>query len=304
VNFALAPEEVLDGQVHIWADASASNPWRREWYARAHRFPALGGDELLGIMDEAGVGRAVLVQPSWAGDSNHVVLEAARQHPERFAVMARVPPDRATGSPLLASLAGCPEVAGVRLTFHRPEMQAWLVDGTTDWLWPALVEHRLAAMVYAPYRNAELRAIAERHPGLRLAIDALGLTLTMRDREIDGPIRNLAQLADLPNVSLKATALPGYVSEPYPYPSLAPRLRWLVDTFGPNRVFWASDLTRVDQAYRAIVTFAAELGVLTDDELAAFMGRGLAAWLSTARVKPCDDVGRLRTRPENERENS
>jgi predicted TIM-barrel fold metal-dependent hydrolase len=286
VTFAVAPEDVFDGQVHIWADASARNPWQPEWYSRAHRFPALGGEELVRLMDQAGVGRAILVPPSWAGDSNDVVLEATRRHPERFVVMARVAPDRATGSPLLGPLAARPEVAGVRLTFHRPEMQAWLVDGTTDWLWAELVEHGLAAMVYAPYRNAELRAIAERHPRLRLVVDALGLTLTMRDAEIDGPIRDLAPLADVPNVALKATALPAYVNEPHPYPSLAPRLRWLFDTFGPARVFWASDLTRVDRPYRSIVTFAAELGVLSDDELTAFMGRGLADWLATASPTP------------------
>jgi predicted TIM-barrel fold metal-dependent hydrolase len=276
----LAPEDVFDAQAHIWADETPDRPWQPEWFTRAHRFPALGADELLGMMDNAGVGRAVLVQPSWAGDDNDVVLAAAERHPDRFTVMARVPPGEAAGSALLAELAQHPAVAGVRLTFHRPEMQAWLVDGTTDWLWPALVEHGLAAMVYAPGRNAELRRIALAEPMLRLAVDTLGLTLTMRDEEIDAPIRELAVFADVPNVVVKATALPGYVSDAYPYPSLAPRLRLLFDTLGRDRVLWASDLTRVPRPYRDITTFAADLGVLTDDELRSFMGAGLAAWLA------------------------
>jgi predicted TIM-barrel fold metal-dependent hydrolase len=282
----ITDEDVFDAQVHIWADATAQSPWQPEWYARAHRFPALGCDELLRLMDEAGVGRAVLAPPSWAGDSNDVVRDAARRHPDRFVVMARVAVTREDGEPLLDELAEDPGVAGVRLTFHRPEMQSWLVDGTADWLWPAAAERDLAVMVYAPDRNAELRRIAERHPRLRIAVDALGLTLTQRDGEIDEPIRDLAQLVDVPNVVLKATALPAYVSDPYPYRSLADRLRWLFDSFGADRIMWASDLTRVDHPYRSIVTFAADLGVLGRDELTAFMGRSLARWLGRGLLPP------------------
>lgn len=283
MSFDLTPDDVFDGQAHIWADATPERPWRPEWFSRAHRIPALGGKELLAMMDDAGVGRAVLVPPSWAGDDNDVVIEAAEEHPGRFVVMARVPVDRASGEPMLKEFAEHPAIFGVRLTFHRPEMRAWLTDGTTDWLWPALAAHGLAAMVYAPGRNPELQRIARRNPGLRLAVDTLGLTLTMRDDEIDAPIRELEIFADVPNVVVKATALPGYVSDGYPFASLAPRLRFLLDTLGPDRVLWAGDLTRVPHPYRSIVTFAADLGVLSDDELTAFMGRSLANWLSPAR---------------------
>lgn len=283
MSFELAPDDVFDGQAHIWADATPERPWQPEWYTRAHRFPALGGEELLRMMDDAGVGRAVLVQPSWAGDDNDVVIEAAERHPDRFVVMARVPVDEASGEPMLRAFAEHPAVYGVRLTFHRPEMQAWLVDGTTDWLWPALAGHGLAAMIYAPGKNPELRRIAQRNPGLRLAVDALGLTLTMRDDEIDAPIRDIETFADVPNVVVKASALPAYVSDDYPFTSLVPRLRRLFDTLGKDRVCWASDLTRVPHPYRSIVTFAADLGVLGDDELIAFMGRNLATWLSHDR---------------------
>lgn len=277
---------VFDAQVHIWADAAPDRPWEPEWFQRAHRFPALGAEELLGDMDRAGVERAVLIQPSWAGDYNDTVIEAAQRHPDRFTVMGRVAADRAQGGPVLDELAAVPVVEGVRLTFHRPEMQGWLVDGTADWLWPALEERGLAAMVYAPGRNAELAAIARKHPGLRLAVDTLGFTLTMRDEEIDAPIADLKRLAEVPNVVLKATALPGYVSDRYPYRSLAPRLRHLFDVFGAERLMWASDKTRVAAEYGEIVSFAGELGVLSEAELAAFMGGTLSRWLGDGQSTP------------------
>ena len=42
-------------------------------------------------MDAAGVARVVIVPPSWEGDRNDLALEAARLHPDRFAVMGRPP---------------------------------------------------------------------------------------------------------------------------------------------------------------------------------------------------------------------
>lgn len=277
---------VYDAQVHVWADPTPERPWKPEWYTRAHRSPALGGEELLSWMDGAGVDKAVLVQPSWAGDDNSTAVLAAQEHPDRFVVMARLGTDRRSAEAELERIAGCPVVVGVRLTFHRPEMQEHLVDGSTDWLWPALAGRGLPAMVYAPGRNRELARIARQHPGLRLAVDALGFTLAMKDDELDRPIRELDELVDVPNVALKATALPAYVTGDYPFRRLAPLVRRVVDTFGPERVMWASDATRVRAPYRDIVTFPGALDVLTDDELAGFMGGNLARWLQPEPARP------------------
>ena len=41
-------------------------------------------------MEGAEVHRAVIVPPSWEGDRNDLALEAARLHPDRFAVMGRI----------------------------------------------------------------------------------------------------------------------------------------------------------------------------------------------------------------------
>lgn len=269
---------IFDAQVHVWRDPSAENPWQPEWYQRAHRFPALRGDELVRMMDSAGTDRAVLVQPSWAGDDNTEAIEAATKHPGRFVVMARLP---LTGPEprLLDEFAASPVVAGVRLTFHRPEMEAWLTDGSAAWLWPALVERDLRVMIYAPGHNAEIARIAMDFPDLAIVVDALGFRLGQVDDELAEPLRQLDQLRDLPNVALKATALPAHVTDSYPYPRLGPILRRVFDGFGSHRVMWASDLTRVDASYDEIAGFAAELGVLDDRELADFMGGTLDRWL-------------------------
>jgi L-fuconolactonase len=54
----------------------------------------------------------------------------------------------------------------------------------------------------------------------------------------------------------------------------------VVEEFGPRRVFWGTDLTRLPCPYKQAVTmFTEELGFLTGDDLDWVMGRGIADWL-------------------------
>jgi hypothetical protein len=58
-----------------------------------------------------------------------------------------------------------------------------------------------------------------------------------------------------------------------------PHIRRVVDTFGPSRVFWGTDLTRLPCTYRQAVTlFTEELG-LSAAEKALVMGEGVCDWL-------------------------
>jgi L-fuconolactonase len=51
-------------------------------------------------------------------------------------------------------------------------------------------------------------------------------------------------------------------------------------TYGPHRVFWGIDLTRLRGSYRQAVTlFTEELDFLSDIDTTWIMGRGIAEWL-------------------------
>ena len=47
-------------------------------------------------MDAVGVDRAVIVPPTWAGDSNAWALDVAARYPNRFAVVGRFDVKRRT----------------------------------------------------------------------------------------------------------------------------------------------------------------------------------------------------------------
>jgi predicted TIM-barrel fold metal-dependent hydrolase len=231
-------------------------------------------------MDGAGVERAILVPPTFAGYSNDLVIEAALQHPDRFAVMATVALDGSNGSESLSRLRDQRGVIGIRLVFKQGIGQDLLRGGELSWLWAKAEQLGLPVMVFPPGRLGEIAQVAKEHPNLRFAIDHLGLSPGLRDAEIDPVIDEVLALATYPNVAVKASCLPTYVTEKYPFRSLHSRIRRVVGEFGCKRVFWGSDLTRLPCSYRELVTmFTEELDFLSREELKWIMGRGVSEWL-------------------------
>jgi len=105
---------IVDAQVHVWSANTPERPWLAG--SKPHREVPLGPDELLREMDAAGVYRAVLIPPSWDAGRNDLVLEAARLHPDRFAVMGR--PDGKTTS--IEKWREQPGMLGLRFAFLKP----------------------------------------------------------------------------------------------------------------------------------------------------------------------------------------
>lgn len=270
---------IVDGQVHIWDADSPERPWPSEARGLEHRDVPLGAAELLSEMDRAGVTRAVLVPPSWEGDRNDLALRAAADHPGRFGVMGRL--DIREADPhKVQEWCSQPGMLGIRLTFHRPPHSGWLTDGTADWFWPAAEAARVPVMVFAPGQTKALGEVARRHPELPVIVDHLGLGLGVHDEAIGPVIASVLDLADRPNVAVKVSALPCYVSEPYPFPSLRPYVQQVVESFGPSRCFWGSDLSRLPCPYQDWVRFFTEDDtLLSEDDRVLVMGRALAQWL-------------------------
>ena len=273
---------ITDAQVHIWELSSSKRPWPNPPApAPPHRPQPFSKDELLREMDAAGVTRAIIVPPSWEGERNDLALAAARQHPDRFAVMGRMNAYAPDARAVLASWRQQPGMLGLRFTFARPELQAPLNEGRLDWAWAAAEKAGLPVMmIVTPAQLHLVDRIAERHPGLKLVMDHLALHGRKMEPEAFSDLDKLLVLAKRPNVATKATCLPSYARDGYPYASLHPYLKRVYDAFGPKRVFWGTDITRMPCTYRQGITmFTEELPWLTADDKAWIMGRGVCEWL-------------------------
>jgi len=271
---------VTDAQAHVWPAETPDRPLPEDRRQYAHG-PHYTFEELRADMAAAGVDRAVLVPPLSEGDRNDYCLKAASEHPDQFRVMGRLDVASPESRQLVPGWLEQPGMLGIRVTFSINPPASWLEDGTADWLWRAAEAAGVPLMVYSPFSIPAMGEIAARHPDLRLVVDHLGFPTGLLD-ELDPAIDRLLTLATLPNVAVKASTLPLFVSDAYPFRSLHGRVKRVVDAFGPQRVFWGSDVTRLSHTctYAEVRRlFTDELDFLGAEDLAWIMGRGVSEWL-------------------------
>lgn len=270
---------IADSQVHIWAASTPDRPWPARH--AAHRPQPFSAQDLLQEMAAAGVDRAVLVPPSWEGERNDLVLAAAQAYPDRFAVMGRLDPADPQSRSQLARWKDQPGMLGLRFTFHRPQFAPMLEDGSVDWLWPEAERAGLPLMVLISQGQApKIAKIAERHPQLRIIMDHMSVPNGSKGAAAFADLPLLLDLAKYPNVAVKASGIPHYATDAYPFPSIHAPLRAAFDAFGPRRLFWGTDMTKLACGYRKAVTmYTEELPWLKGEELEWVMGRGLCEWL-------------------------
>jgi len=273
---------IVDAQVHLWKASTPDRPWLP---GRVAQLPEpLLIEKLVPMMDEAGVGRAVIVPPSWEGDRNDYALEAVRRFPTRFAVMGRIPLADPQTAKLLPEWKKQPGMLGIRVTFHPPQWP-WLSDGTTDWFWPLAEKFNLPVMFYgAPM--PQFAPVAARYPGLTMIADHLGVTGdVVKAGKLTEAVKETAVLAKYPNVSVKLSTTPFYSSESYPFRDMTVHIRRLFDAFGPRRCYWGTDLTNsyAKATYRQRVThFTETLDFLSAEDKEWIMGRAILERLGWA----------------------
>lgn len=270
---------IVDAQVHVWEPEPPDDPWPEGAHGVSanHREP-LSPEELIQEMDAAGVDRAVLVPPFFQGYRNAYTIQAAKDYPDRFRVLPRLDPRAADGPGDLKALMDEPHVVGLRFVLN-PIAKVVLNDGSLEWLWPLASDQGVPVMMMAAGQIPDVDDLATRYPDLRLTIDHLGVGQA-KDADLADDIAAVCRLARHPNVSIKATTLPAYSTESYPYPALHPLLEQVVGAYGAERVFWGSDLSRLPGTYPELVTlFRDELPFLTGEALEAVMGKSLCDWI-------------------------
>ena len=281
---------IVDSQVHIWLSGTPSSRHKQQ--------PKFTAENLLAEMDQAGVSNAILNAVGWDlgpapdaakdYDINETTIDGARRHPERLAVIRWMSPAQSGLIDLLPRLLA-PPVLGTRMMFTGHEASQ-LKDGTSDWYWPAAEKYRIPTTVRVSGADAidHIGAGAERHPNLPLVIDHLGTqhrSSGAKGVDVDDAAfayqPNLLKLAKFKNVAIKASGATDYSSHPYPHQNIHKYIREIYDHFGPERMFWGSDMTRLRGPYRECVTlFTEALPFLSQSDKELIMGKAYCNWFN------------------------
>lgn len=271
---------IVDAQIHLWAQGLPSNP--SHW-----QVTSFATDEALAMMDAGGVTAAVIHPPSWDPTSAELARAAVRDHPGRFAVMGHVPLEPAAAAQI-AAWRDAPGMLGLRYSVLNEPAKTQVADGSLDWLWSAAEAAGVPIALLCTDSLRDLAGIAARHPDLRLTVDHLGGRGGTSPLKGDAAMTHMSELlalAAFPNVAVKATGAPGYADDAYPFRSMHGYLRQIFDAFGPDRMFWGTDISKMPCPWsECVAMFTEELPWLRGDDLRLVMGEAVCAWWGWQRA--------------------
>lgn len=265
--------QIVDAQIHLWGSGLPSN--QAHWQVTS--FPT---EEAVAMMDAAGVDAAILHPPGWDPGSDEMAAKAVADHPGRFAIMGALPLDDPASPARIATWRDQPGRLGLRYLF-LDEGARRLEDGSLDWLWAGAEAAGVPVAVLATGSLPRIAEIAARHPALRLTIDHLGGrggNTILKDHAAMAHMPDLLALAKHPNVAVKATGLPGYSAEPWPYPIMQDYLQQVFDAFGPERTFWGTDISKMPCTWTECISMVTDLPWLSGRDLKLVMGQAVREW--------------------------
>ena len=267
---------IIDAQIHIWSQGTTMPP---------HRAGLFTAEQALADMDAAGIDGALLHPPSWDPHANEVALEAVRAYPNRFAIFGQLALDQPESRKLIEGWKSRPGMLGLRFAFIRPETQSWPHDGTIDWMWPAAEKAGIPVALLCGEFLPLIGQKAERHPQLKLIVDHMATVRGKKGDEAFGNMTELLALAKHPNIAVKLSGGPAYATDGYPFKSLEKHYRRIYDAFGPKRMFWGTDITRMPCSWRQCIThITEELHWLSAADKDQIMGDALCDWIGWNRT--------------------
>jgi predicted TIM-barrel fold metal-dependent hydrolase len=248
--------DTVDAQIHIW-EGSPTGDWDHAFdYGVDFDNPFTAEDAIV-AMDAVGVDAAVMsIPPGYRKQigkgvyrySNEYAERASERFPTRLASVARYDHHDPEIDDLFAETRQRPGTVGVRVVIIAEQDWNDLDSGAYDALFTSAEKHDVPLMLFVSGRPERAEEIARAHPELQLIIDHFGLTQPPFMAADPEPFQRLPQLLALakhPNVSVKFSGAPTLSHERYPYSDLWPHLHQVVEAFGPERLMWGSDVTRV-----------------------------------------------------------
>ena len=231
--------------------------------AHAHIFPAvtgLGRDDhhnahtaamLIAAMDDVGVERTMLLQGPYWGECNDFAAEAVRAYPGRLAAQAYLDPWLNNWPARLDEVLATPQFRGIKIEFSEATGLAGVHPGarldepSLNALWRQLQSaHRiltldLGAVGATSYQTAAVDRIAREHPELTIVI----CHLAQPDPQFVAAWQEQIDLGLLPNVYFDTSSVPQYFhDEVWPRPSCGRFIRGAINTVGPEKILWGSDI--------------------------------------------------------------
>ena len=232
---------IIDPHLHVWSDDEERYPFSGQSSPGEE-----GSVELLNrTMAEAGVDRAVIVQPIHYLFDNRYLADCLKRFPGKFAAQALVDPTVPEAPDLLEELVREHGFGGMRIHLSRYGDPAGLAARAKDPLWQRAGDLAVGFNLFGKGEDhPPMEAIIARFPEVKVVVDHLG-GVPADEPEPKPLLNNLLRWAQYPNVYVKVSNVGTRSQEPYPHPDTVPMIRQIYDAYGPERLMWGTDFPHV-----------------------------------------------------------
>ena len=261
-------EGFIDSHSHVWTPDVEQYPLTKG-KTKADLAPqSFTAEELLAIVGKENVSRVVLIQHiGYHGFDNNYMIDMARQHAGRFSIVAAIDENMHRPQDVIRILKK-QAVRGFRI---RPEGRGdkWLDGDGMAAMWKCAAEENLAmCTLLKPAELAAVDRMCQKFPETPVVVDHFGGA--QEDSEVD----TLCRLAQHKRVHVKVSAFYAHGKKQPPYEDLAPKIRRVLEAFGPKRLMWGSDCPYQLEDGN---TYAASVALLRDR--LDFLTKSDRAWL-------------------------
>ena len=261
--------QLLDTHAHLIADdwkTYRARPFTPDLPVPERPSATVTAEHLIALMDRHDVDHACLVQRGHVyGYDNSYILDSARKFPERFHPVVILDTQDPGAAETYRRMVRDDRVAGFRMANSRPWLldTAWMSSPTAMEVWRACADlgTPMTLIVFnnqLSYVLPLLKILAKEFSGLPIVLDhgampygmsqyevalleEAGRVVTMPPPPHFGIDRTIAIFEDVPNVHFKITEIN---MERLVKAGVRPAhlLRRMIDSFGPERLIWGSDV--------------------------------------------------------------
>jgi len=269
---------IFDTHTHAWGPPSPDHPWTNgplveEFTSHFSTDIVYTAEKLLADMDKCGVEEAVVVgYPITHWTDNWYTVKSAEEN-ERLSAVVMIDQFAANAANRGRDLLSHDSVLGFRLGAVCPYDEMWeRFDYDQTWLLDVIKEEAFWAaardtdalvqiMAHTSQLNQALELV-EMYPDLAYVFDHFA-----HADAASNPAQcydMFERLTDFDRVGVKISEVAHLSNEPYPYEDTHDHLRWLLTTFGKERVIWGSDFPNVSHPEFGNTTYQDSLSWLQE----------------------------------------
>ncbi len=261
---------IIDPHVHVWINDPAF-PWADQTTnpPAEDRTP----QTLIELMDAHGVEKTVLVQVIFYRWDNRYIAHVARQHSDRFMAVGRVDPEDPAAPDHLSDWTINHGLHGVRISPAEDASGDWLTGSLMAPLFGRAQQLGVPMLILTgPSRLPDLPPLLEKHGDLDVVIDHMA---DVHPNDTHGR-RNLMVLARFDHVYVKISHTWSISNQPYPWTDTHDLVNEVYQTFGPQRIMWATDwpVCLAEAEYgQTLSAVRDQMSFITSEDLAWVLGK-------------------------------